>query len=632
MPSSALRFAPRRLLIVAAAALLAVAAWPAPPLPPGGTVRALAADPFEAHTVLLGTTVDVVYRSQDAGRHWRFYSRIAGHDDWVVSALVPDARQRGRWYAALWSWRGGGQGGVYASSDDGQHWRPLLEHHAVRALALSPSDPNELVAATLEGVYRTRDAGRTWTRISPAGDRELMNIESVAIDPVNPDEIYVGTWHLPWKTIDGGRDWWQMRNGVIDDSDVFSIAVSPANPATVYLSACSGIYRSDDHGNQFQKIQGIPYSARRTPALVPDPLHPGTLYAGTTQGLWVSPDRGATWRRITPPALRVNTVLLMDGRILLGTDFAGVFTSDDNGQTFADSNTGFASRHVAAAIATPDGHYLAVTGDERWGGVFLLAPGADHWQQLPPLPQQQDALALHWSPAGLVAATARGLALLAPSRRQWTTPAGAPSSPVYALASPPDDPNVVLAAGQTGLYRSEDGGRKWQPMRSAPAPLFRLLVAPGAGHAWLLAAGDGFVVRSPDLGQHFLGGRLSLDAGGSASARIVQLAAAPAGAGPALLLAATSRGLYLSQDEGETWTLAGHGLPATAFGAVHVQSGGLYALAADTDQAFRSLDGGAHWAPVALPAASEALARAAPMLPRPWQSPDTAAIGADMPF
>ncbi|MGH9478091.1 MAG: hypothetical protein ACRD1A_02585, partial [Terriglobales bacterium] len=561
MPSSAQRRHPtcHRLLLAAVTALLAAAAWAAPPLPPGGSVRTLAADPFQAHTVLLGTTVDVIYRSRDAGRHWQFYSRIAGHDDWVIAALVADAHQRGRWYAALWSWRGGGQGGVYASSDDGQSWTPLLLHHAVRALALARSDPNELVAATLEGVYRSRDAGRTWNRISPAGDRELMNIESVAIDPANPDEIYVGTWHLPWKTINGGHDWWQMRNGVIDDSDVFSIAVAPAAPATVYLSACSGIYRSDDHGNQFQKIQGIPYSARRTPALVPDPLHPATLYAGTTQGLWVSPDRGATWRRMTPPALRVNTVLLMDGRILLGTDFAGVFTSDDDGRSFAASNAGFASRHVAAAISTPAGHYLAVTGDERWGGVFFLAPGADSWRQLPPLPQQQDALALHWSPAGLVAATARGIALLAPGRRQWSTPAGAPASPVYALASPASDPGVVLAAGQTGLYRSDNGGRKWRWMRSAPAPLYRLLVAPGTGHDWLLASGSGFVVRSPDLGLHFLGGRLSLDTPGSARARIFQLAAAPAGPGPALLLAATSRGLYLSPDEGQTWELAGHG-------------------------------------------------------------------------
>jgi photosystem II stability/assembly factor-like uncharacterized protein len=285
-------------------------------------------------------------------------------------------------------------------------------------LALAPSDRQTLVAGTLDGVWRSQDGGRRWSRISPANDRELTNIESVAIAPDNPREIYAGTWHLPWKTVNGGHDWWQMRQGVIDDSDVFSIAVDRLHPATVYLSACSGIYRSGNRGNLFQKIQGIPYSARRTPALVQDPDDPATIYAGTTQGLWITHDSGATWTRGTPASWRVNAVLPLAGgaagqparRLLLGTDFAGVYRSENAGASFQAANAGFSSRHVSAVADSPEGRYVAVTGDEAWGGIFL-APGAGRpgWTKIAGPVGDQDVYGLHWSPAGLLAPTAQGL-------------------------------------------------------------------------------------------------------------------------------------------------------------------------------------------------------------------------------
>jgi len=682
--------------------LLACAGWAAatpadpPPTPPGGTVRALAADPFHPGVVLLGTTTGVLFRSSDAGRHWAFYSRLAPHDDWVVSTLIADRSRPGRWYASLWSWRRP-DGGVYRSRDDGRTWQPLFLGRPVRALALAPSNHAVLVAATLDGVFRSRDAGRTWALISPPHDRELSNIESVAIDPTNPAEIYVGTWHLPWRTIDGGRDWWQMRQGVIDDSDVFSIAVDRAHPTTVYLSACSGIYRSDDHGNQFRKIQGIPYSARRTPALVQDPAHPATIYAGTTQGLWVTHDSGATWRRITSPDLRVNAVLLVGQRILLGTDFAGVYASSDQGLSFHPSNPGFSSRHVSALASSPAGRYLAVTGDQAWGGIFFQPAAGGSWRQLPPLPDHDDANALHWSPRGLLAATGHGLFLLPPPGPRppiWLHPRSAPPTPVYALAGPSPASLQVLAAGQAGLFRSADGGLHWSYLRAAPAPLYRLLALPpdprpaaaatewsrgrpdrgrgaglptrsrsvadkqslasratstvsrrprgprpkGAGGgaapdqarrkpprpaaSWLFVAGAGYVLRSPDQGRHFLPGRLGLDHPGP-PARINQLAAA----GPGWLLAATSRGLYQSHDNGASWSLSGHGLPALDVRLIHPQPDGLYVLAATVGLAFRSRDGGVHWRPVRLPQATETWARSAPSLAALW-SPALPALAA----
>ena len=78
----------------------------------------------------------------------------------------------------------------------------------------------------------------------PPGSREIHEVESLAVDPANPDIVYAGTWHLPWKTTDGGKNWHNIKQGMIDDSDVFSIILDPEKPSTIFLSACSGIYKS----------------------------------------------------------------------------------------------------------------------------------------------------------------------------------------------------------------------------------------------------------------------------------------------------------------------------------------------------------------------------------------------------
>ena len=608
-----------RCLLAAFLFIASLVATPLPTAPPGGTVRALAADPFQPGRVLLGTTTGVLFVSTDEGRHWAFESRIANHDDWVVATLVADPSQRGVWFAGLWSWGQAG-GGVFRSSDYGQSWQPLWQGHAVRALAQAPSDPHTLVAATLDGVYRSQDSGRQWQLISPPHDSELTNIESVAIDPRSADEIYVGTWHLPWKTVNGGHDWWQMRQGVIDDSDVFSIAVDRAHPETLYLSACSGIYRSDDKGGLFAKIQGIPYTARRTPALVQDPSDAATIYAGTTQGLWVTHDQGGTWARISPADLRINSVLLLP---------AGLIASADGGRTFAAANDGFSNRQVAAVADSPNGRYVAVTGDLGWGGVFLDVAGS--WRQLPPLPQSSDAYSLHWSSAGLLAATSHGVYLFAApadhiqasrpvhaaavhgetqGEARWQLVRTAPHDHVYQLAAPETNSLEVRAATQSGLYQSSDGGKSWSWMPSAPAPLYQvLLLPPQDGNSWLYVAGNGYVLRSPDGGHHFEPGRLSLD-GAGVRAVIRQLTWAPdVNDSTPLILAATTRGLYESRDWGANWTLGGHGLPATAMASVQIEGGRLIALAETVGAVFASDDAGRTWRPTSLQPEREALVR-----------------------
>src|ERR1700680_2557116 len=269
--------------------------------PPGGDVRTMAGDPSRPGRIYLGTADGHIFGSSDAGAHWTLLGRAGERLDAVITAIVVDPRDANVLFASTRMQDPAAGGGVFRSGDGGRAWRIAgLEGQAVRALAIAPSNADILIAGTLDGVYRSPDAGKSWERISPERHEELRNLDSLAVDPRDPRTIYAGTFHLPWKTTDGGRTWRPIHEGMIDDSDVMSFLVDRATPGLLYASACSGIYRSDNGASQWKKIQGIPYTARRTYVIAQDPEHPGTVYAATSEGLWRTSDAGMTWRRTTP--------------------------------------------------------------------------------------------------------------------------------------------------------------------------------------------------------------------------------------------------------------------------------------------------------------------------------------------
>ena len=208
-------------------------------------------------------------------------------DDLILDNTVVDEADPKTIYAAAWV-VDHPDGGLFISHNAGKTWIkvPVMDGQSIRALAQSASNPKMLVVGTLKGVFRSEDGGMHWDQISPTNSAELHEVESIAIDPKDPKTIYAGTWHLPWKTTDGGANWHNIKEGLIDDSDVFSIIIDPTSPLTVYTSACSGIYKSENGGELYDKIQGIPSTARRTRVLMQDPVDHSMVYAGTTEGLY----------------------------------------------------------------------------------------------------------------------------------------------------------------------------------------------------------------------------------------------------------------------------------------------------------------------------------------------------------
>src|SRR5216683_7030981 len=106
--------------------------------PPGGDVESLAAAPGSARTLFLGTSDGHVFGSRDGGERWELLGRIGEHHDDVIMSMVVDARSANTIYATSWTLSSFG-GGVYRSRDAGRTWHLIgLDGRVVRAIAQAP--------------------------------------------------------------------------------------------------------------------------------------------------------------------------------------------------------------------------------------------------------------------------------------------------------------------------------------------------------------------------------------------------------------------------------------------------------------------------------------------------------------
>ena len=513
--------------------------------PFGGDARSFAAVPGEPQHIYLGGIDNWIFESHDTGATWTRLSKIDTTDeqgDLIVDSVVIDAANHKTIFAGVWR-AGRADGGLYVSRDAGSSWKPIAALHGQKVLSLaqSASDPSILVTGTLEGVFRSKDHGESWQRISPPADnplsREIHEVESLAIDPKNPDVIYAGTWHLPWKTSDGGANWHNIKQGVIDDSDVFSIILDPVRPSTVYASACSGIYKSEDGGELFHKIQGIPATARRTRVLMQDTKHREIVYAGTTEGLYRTRDAGKEWKLVTGSDVIINDIYLdpeHEGHILLATDRGGVLASEDGGATFAQSNQGFSARKVEALVADsrdPQRILAGVVNDKSLGGVFLTTDGGGSWAQIAGGLDGRDVFTLAEAKDGtILAGTGHGIFALSGiesgAAAQWVMK------------------STVVNYG-TKIVSSMNGGHKVNRLEKVTIPAREM-----SGHVsafdltsdvWIAATSEG-VFTSVDSGTTWQGGLVM----GSAAYRSVATSNGE-------LLAARREGVVFSRDAGKTW-------------------------------------------------------------------------------
>jgi len=353
--------------------------------PNGGDVRAVVIDLKDKNRLYISTLDGQIHTSADGGRSWRLLVNF-NRPQLILDQLIIDSRDSNMIYAS--GHRHKDPGGFFKTTDGGATWKEAkeLRKESIHSMVQSAADPNLILVGTINGVWASKNSGDDWDKIS--SETMPVNIDSLAIDPRTADTIYAGTWWRAYKSNDRGKSWRLIKNGMIDDSDVFAITIDKENPDHVVASACSGIYESFNQGEKWAKIQGIPSQSRRTRDILQHPSKPGTIYAATTEGFWMTSDKGKSWALTTQRNLEINSITVHPDepdRVFIGTNNYGVLVSSDGGKNFAPTNDNFTSRFTYSVIPdleTPERLYATTHNTATGGGfVFISNDGGKTWQQ-----------------------------------------------------------------------------------------------------------------------------------------------------------------------------------------------------------------------------------------------------------
>src|SRR5689334_18909704 len=226
------------------------------------------------------------------------------------------------------------------------HWRHIGPFRAGRGRAIAgvPSQPNTFYISFYNGgIWRTTDFGSNWFPLFD--DQPTGSIGAIAVAPSNPNIIYVGTGagiirpdlatgDGMYKSTDAGKTWTHL--GLRDSQMIANIEVDPRNPNRLFVAVLGhpygpnperGIFRSTDGGATFQKVL---YKDEYTSGddVRMDPSDPNTIYAalwqqqqgfyenvafgGTDGGIFKSTDGGGTWKQLTnglPPIIQANLAI-----------------------------------------------------------------------------------------------------------------------------------------------------------------------------------------------------------------------------------------------------------------------------------------------------------------------------------
>jgi photosystem II stability/assembly factor-like uncharacterized protein len=228
-------------------------------------------------------------------------------------------------------------------------------------IVFSPADPRTLYASS-QHLWRTRDEGQTWTRVSPDLTRadpatlgptggpitQDMNgpeiygtIFAVAPSPLDANVIWAGSDDgLAHVTRDGGRTWANVTPpGLPKFARVSLIDASRHAPGAAYLAAknyllddrAPYVYRTRDFGRTWTKIVGGIRADDYVHAVREDPARAGLLYAGTEHGVYVSWDDGASWRSLSLklPDTQVSDLVVEGSDLVIATHGRSMYVLDD---------------------------------------------------------------------------------------------------------------------------------------------------------------------------------------------------------------------------------------------------------------------------------------------------------------
>jgi len=427
---------------------------------------------------------------------WRFVGPYRGGRVTAVTGVV------GRPHTF---YMGATGGGVWKTESAGHTWTNLSDDHfqttTIGAVAVAPSDPNVVYVGTGEspirgvttshgdGVYKSTDAGKTWSRLGLASSRQ---ISAVRVHPRDHDLVYVAAQGNPWgaggergvyRSRDGGASWERVL-WVDEETGAVDLSMDAANPRVLYAAMWehrrspwfvksggpgSGIHKSVDGGSTWTKLGGgLPELMGKIGVAV-SPADPERVYAiveAEEGGLYRSDDAGETWTR-------VNSTRVIQARSWYyhhvtadPSDAETVYVlnvpmmkSIDGGKTFEQIRGPHGDHHDL--WIDPHDSKVMVSGND--GGATVTLDGGETWSTLDNQPTAQiyrvvtDARFPYYMYGGqqdnstlAIASRSAGGGI---GRESWYPVGGGESAHI---AFDPDDPRLVYATSINGTVTEYD--------------------------------------------------------------------------------------------------------------------------------------------------------------------------------
>jgi photosystem II stability/assembly factor-like uncharacterized protein len=248
-------------------------------------------------------------------------------------------------------------GGVWKSIDYGRTWNPIFDSQptqSIGAIAVAASDPNIIYVGSGEGlhrpdlsvgngIYKSTDAGKTWTHL---GLENAQQIPALAVDPRDPNRVFAAVLGHPYgpsvergifRSTDGGVSWQKVlykdentggsdiemdpSNSNVLYAGLWEVRQGPWEDGNIFSGAGGGLFKSVDGGNTWKQLSnGLPKDVVQVNIAIAPSL-PSRIYLtlGTTQrgeygsgvglGFYRSDDAGETWYSATTdprPSMRIG--------------------------------------------------------------------------------------------------------------------------------------------------------------------------------------------------------------------------------------------------------------------------------------------------------------------------------------
>ncbi|MFL5486384.1 MAG: WD40/YVTN/BNR-like repeat-containing protein [Gemmatimonadaceae bacterium] len=416
-----------------------------------------------------------------SGLRWRMIGPFRGGR--VAAATGVPGRPNEFYFGAV-------NGGVWKTIDGGRIWFPIFDSQStssIGAIAISPSDPNTVYVGSGEstlrdsvgygnGVYKSTDAGKTWTHL---GLDETHHIGKIAIDPKNPNNVFVaaiGKLYAAnperglFRSRDAGRTWQK----VLGDENVgaVEVVIDPSNSQIIYAGMWNtrrppwftyaptngpggGIFKSTDGGTTWTRLtNGLPKEAIGRTGIAVSPTNPNRVYAIVDCLLpeapaQIEPPLGTPAPQPAPAGARPSSPPPGQG---------GFFRSDDAGATWTRLSNdpalwgrGWYFEKIAVDPTDPDTVYVpnvavnrTMDGGKTWV-VLRGSPGGDDYHQIWINPADPNTMIVASDQGAIITHNARARD---PREVTWTSWLNQPTAQIYHLSIDPRFPYWVTGAQQ----------------------------------------------------------------------------------------------------------------------------------------------------------------------------------------